>query len=120
MNNKNIPYNLISRFFVSCVPSLNFALFPMVQTFTSNDLRTNLLKTLNLRNRQRKTRLCLCPGVYGIVEAPQKIFYFAEGPYWRHDTNECSLMKESKVVLDNTGPPQMSHHCESLLQESQF
>ena len=77
-----------------------------------------MMKNLKLRNRQRKPRLILCPGVYGVGEASRKIINFAESQYCRPDTTTvvCSLAKESKVVMKNIGPPESSHQ----FQESQF
>ena len=77
-----------------------------------------MLKALNLRNRQRKPRVILCPGVYGIGETPNKIINFAESQYCRPDTVvDSSLVK---VLPENIGTPKRSHLCESLLQESQL
>ena len=76
----------------------------MVQTLTSEELRTHLLKALKLRRRQRgPPRVCLCPGVYGDGGGQKQLFNFTEAPY----------LPPNVYTLK-------SHAGESLLQETRF
>ena len=76
--------NIISRFFVHCIPSLNYALFPLVQTLTSEELRTNLLTTIGMRPRHRLHcgQLGACPEIYNINEASQHLMSIADNQLW--------------------------------------
>ena len=78
------------------------------------------MEMLRLRNRQRKPRLLLCAGVYGIGDTPKKIINFGESQYRRPVTTmvDCSQMKESEVVLESIVPPNVSQQGGSILQES--
>ena len=74
----------LSRFFVHCIPSLNYALFPLVETLTSEELRTNLLATLGMRSRHRLHcgQLGACPEIYNINEASQHLMSIADNQLW--------------------------------------
>ena len=68
------------------------------------------MEMLRLRNRQRKPRLLLCAGVYGIGDTPKKII---NSQYRQPVTTvDCSQMLKSIV------PPDVSQNGESFLQES--
>ena len=105
--------NLISRFSVHCIPSLNFALFPLVETLSSDELRKNLLATLGMRPRQRLPTPCgqlgICPDIYNINDGSKHIFSIAD-----HQLRHKQRRREE---LER---PKQSSATESLLIETHF
>ena len=102
----DIEKNITSRFFVHCIPSLNFALFPLVETLTSDELRKNILVTLGMRPRQRLPTPCgqlgACPEVYNVNEASQHILSIADSQFWQSKKqrrgDESERPKQSSVT----------------------
>ena len=108
------------RFFVHLIPSLNYALFPLVETLTSDELRRNLLATVGMRSHQTLPTPCgqlgACPEVYNINEASQHILSIADNQFWQSK----KLRKGNQSESDSERPKQSSvaQQLSSVAQQS--